>query len=267
MYSFNYHRPQALKDAKALLEQAEAAKLLAGGQTFIPTMKQRLAQPSDLIDLSAVDGLDRIEETDGGLVIGAMTRHADVAASELVLRSIPALAYLAGHIGDRQVRHRGTIGGSICNNDPSADYPSALLALAAVVETDRRRIGADEFFVDMFETALEPDEIVTAVHFPRPDRAGYGKFPNPASRYAVVGVFIAERAGAVRVAVTGAASSVFRMTEMERALEADFAPQALDGIEVAADELNEDMHASAAYRAHLVGVMARRAVAMATGVA
>jgi carbon-monoxide dehydrogenase medium subunit len=260
MYSFNYHRPKSVEDAASLLQTAESPKLLAGGQTFIPTMKQRLAQPSDLIDLGATSGLDRIEEEGGGLLIGAMTTHADVAASELVRRIIPALAHLAGGIGDRQVRNRGTIGGSICNNDPAADYPSALVALRAQVLTDRRQIAADDFFVDMFETALEPDEIVTAVHFPRSDRAAYVKFPNPASRYAVVGVFVAERAGTVRVAVTGAASSVFRETAMERALEENFAPEALEGMRVLPDRLNNDMHATAEYRAHLVSVMAKRAV-------
>jgi carbon-monoxide dehydrogenase medium subunit len=260
MYSFNYCRPQTVEEARSLLQSLESPKLLAGGQTFIPAMKQRLAQPSDLIDLGAIAELRGIRQESDRLIIGAMTPHAEVAASVLVRELIPAVAGLAGNIGDRQVRHRGTIGGSISNNDPAADYPSALLALGAKVGTDRREIGAEEFFVDMFETALEPDEIVIEVRFPRPLRAAYAKFPNPASRYATVGVFVAQFAHGVRVAVTGAASSVFRATDLEAALNADFSPAALEGIEADPGQLNGDMHASAEYRANLINVMARRAV-------
>ncbi|MEK0082789.1 FAD binding domain-containing protein [Benzoatithermus flavus] len=260
MYNFTYHRPKSLAEAAALLAQSEDAKLMAGGQTYLPTLKQRLAQPSDIIDLGAVAELKGIKEEAGGITIGAMTRHADVAHSEVVRRVIPALAALAEDIGDPQVRHRGTIGGSISNNDPAADYPAAVVALNATVRTNKREIPADQFFTGMFETALERDEIVTAVHFPKPEKAAYVKFPNPASRYAVVGVFVARTGGAVRVAVTGAAPCVFRWTEAEQALGSSFTPSALDNAGIDADNLNNDIHASAEYRAHLVKVMAKRAV-------
>lgn len=261
MYSFEYHHPSSVTEAASLLGRSEDAKLLAGGQTLIPTLKQRLAQPSDIIDLGRIPDIRGIREEAGGLTIGAMTPHAEVASSETVGRVIPALAALALGIGDRQVRNRGTIGGSICNNDPSADYPSALVALGATVRTDKREISAEDFFTGMFETALEAGEIVTAVHFPKPGRAAYAKFPNPASRYAVVGVFVAETGGAVRVAVTGAGPVVFRATAMEEALSRSFTADALDGVEVPSDELNSDIHAGARYRAHLIKVMAKRAVA------
>lgn len=261
MYSFEYHHPTSVADAAALLGRSEDAKILAGGQTLIPTLKQRLAQPSDLIDLGRIPDIRSIREEAGGITVGAMAPHAEVAASEAVNRVIPALAALALGIGDRQVRNRGTIGGSICNNDPSADYPAALVALGATVRTDRREIAAEDFFTGMFETALDPGEIVTAVHFPKPGRAAYAKFPNPASRYAMVGVFVAEAGGAVRVAVTGAAPVVFRATGMEEVLGRTFSADALDGVEVPSDDLNNDIHASARYRAHLVKVMAKRAVA------
>lgn len=260
MYSFKYRRAQSVSEAVELLRELDAPKLLAGGQTLIPTMKQRLAQPSDLIDLGGLEELKGIREEGGGLTIGAMTRHAEVAASELVQRVIPALADLADGIGDRQVRNRGTLGGSICNNDPAADYPSAVLALGAEVRTDRRTIAGDAFFVGMFETALEPDEVVVAVHFPKPLRAAYAKFPNPASRYATVGVFVARFDDAVRVAVTGAAPCVFRAEALEQALTRDFTPSAIDDVEVDPSPLNSDMHATAEYRANLIKVMARRAV-------
>lgn len=260
MYGFDYHRPGSVAEAASLLGKSEDAKAMAGGQTLIPTLKQRLAQPSDLIDLGAIEELRTITEDADGLTIGATTRHAEVAASPVVLRVVPALAHLAEGIGDRQVRNRGTIGGSICNNDPSADYPAALVGLGATVRTNKREIAAEDFFTGMFETALEPDEIVTAVRFPKADRAAYAKFPNPASRYAMVGVFVAQRGTEVRVAVTGAGPGVFRLPEMEAALARSFTPAALDGIAVDAGELNGDLHASPEYRAHLVGVMARRAV-------
>ncbi len=265
MYAFEYHRPASVAEAVRLLREKPEAKLLAGGHTLIPTLKQRLAQPSDLVDLGGIAELRGIREEGGALVIGAATPHGEVETSDLVRRTIPALAHLAGEIGDPQVRNRGTIGGSIANNDPAADWPAAVLGLGATVRTDRREIAADDFFTGMFETALEADEIVTAVVFPRPRRAAYAKFPNPASRYAMVGVFVAETDGGVRVAVTGAAPCVFRLTALERALAANFAPEAVDGVTVDASELNSDIHASADYRAHLVKVMAKRAIASALG--
>jgi aerobic carbon-monoxide dehydrogenase medium subunit len=260
MYNFNYHRPSSVADAAALLASHEDAKLLAGGHTYLPTLKQRLAQPSDLIDLGAIAELKGIKEEAGGLTIGAMTRHADVAGSAVVKRVIPSLAGLAELIGDPQVRNRGTIGGSISNNDPAADYPGALLALGATVRTNKREIPADAFFSGMFETALGRDEIVTAVHFPKPDKGAYAKFPNPASRYSMAGVYVARTGGTVRVAVTGAGPTAFRWVEAENALAQDFSAKALDNLKVAADGLNSDIHASAEYRAHLIKVMAKRAV-------
>ncbi|MFL5336847.1 MAG: FAD binding domain-containing protein [Geminicoccaceae bacterium] len=260
MYNFNYHRPSSVADATALHASHEDAKLLAGGHTYLPTLKQRLAQPSDLIDLGAVAELKGIREEAGGLTIGAMTRHADVAHSDVVKRVIPSLAALAELIGDPQVRNRGTIGGSISNNDPAADYPGALLALGATVRTDKREIPADAFFTGMFETALGRDEIVTAVHFPRPEKGAYAKFPNPASRYSMVGVYVARIGGTVRVAVTGAGPTAFRWVDAENALARDFSAKAIDGLTIAADGLNSDIHASAEYRAHLIKVMAKRAV-------
>lgn len=261
MYSFEYHRPLSLADAAALLQGREDAKLLAGGQTLLPTLKQRLAQPTDLIDLGRIPDLRGICAEGDGVAIGAGVTHHEVRYDPTVKATIPALAELAGLIGDPQVRNRGTLGGSIANNDPAADYPAALLALGATVRTDRREIAARDFFTGLFETALDPGEIVVAVHFPRPERAKYTKFRNPASRYAVVGVFVAVIGGGVRVAVTGAGACVFRWTEAERALAADFSPAALDGLTVDASDLNSDLHASAEYRAHLVRVMAQRAVA------
>lgn len=260
MYDFNYHRPKSLAEAARLLAGKDDAKLVAGGMTLIPTLKQRLARPTDLVDLTAIAELRGIKRDGNALVIGAMTPHADVAASAEVKKAIPALAHLADLIGDPQVRNRGTLGGSISNADPAADYPAGVVGLGATVVTNNRKIAADEFFKGLFETALEPGEIVTSVSFPVPEKAGYAKFPNPASRYAVVGVFVARTGGGVRVAVTGAGPSVFRAKEMEAALAKDFSPKALDGIKVAAKGLNSDIHASAEYRAHLVGVMAKRAV-------
>ncbi len=263
MYEFDYHRPSSLDEALAKLKDGDDAKLLAGGMTLLPTMKQRLAAPSDLIDLSGIDGLNGIRVNGDTLTIGAMTCHANVAASEDVQKTIPALAHLAGHIGDPQVRHRGTIGGSIANADPAADYPAGVLGLNATVETNARQIAADDFFVDLFETALEEGEIIKAVHFAVPEQAGYLKFENPASGYAMVGVMVAKFGGDVRVAVTGAGPSAIRIAEMETALSGNFTPEAVAGISIPADGLNSDMHASAEYRAHLVTVMAKRAVAAA----
>jgi carbon-monoxide dehydrogenase medium subunit len=265
MYDFTYHKPASLADAAKTLKSAEDGKLMAGGMTLIPTLKQRLAHPSDVIDLGQIAELKGIKREGNAIVIGAMTRHADVAASDIVRGAIPALAHLADGIGDPQVRNRGTIGGSIANADPAADYPSAVVALGATVRTDRRTIAGDDFFKGLFETALDEGEIVTAVSFPIPEKAAYMKFPNPASRYAIVGVFVARTGGGVRVAVTGAGPSVFRVAAMEQALAKSFSPDAIKDIHVKADDLNSDIHASAEYRAHLVTVMARRAVAAAVG--
>ncbi len=268
MYNFTYHRATGLRHATNLLEKSEEAKLLAGGQTLLPTMKQRLASPSDLIDLNQVEGMAGIEGTARNVVIGAMTRHADVAHSPVVREHIPALAELAGMIGDPAVRHRGTIGGSIANNDPNADYPAACLGLGATVVTTKRRIDADDYFKGLFETALEPDEIIREVSFPIPKKAAYQKFRNPASRFALVGVFVARRPSEVRVAVTGAgASGVFRVPAFEEALKSRFVPKSLEGLTIPADGLAGDIHGSAEYRAHLVGVLARRAVAAANAAA
>ena len=263
MYEFNYRRASSVSDAMASLAQSEDASYLAGGMTLIPVLKFRLAGPSDVIDLAGLSELKGIRTGDGAVAIGAMTTHATVAASAEVRQAIPALADLAESIGDPQVRNRGTIGGSIANADPAADYPAAVLGLGATVHTDSRTIAGDDFFTGMFETALEPGELVTAVSFPVPERAAYMKFPNPASRYAIVGVMVSQGSEGIRVAVTGAGSSAFRVVEMEQALAANFAQEAVADISVSADGLNEDLHASAEYRAHLVTVMAKRAVAAA----
>jgi carbon-monoxide dehydrogenase medium subunit len=262
MYNFNYLRPASVADAAKAAGGADA-KLLAGGQTLLPTMKQRLAQPSDLIDLGAIAELKGIKMDGNNLVIGAMTTHAEVAKSSAVKGAIPALAVLADGIGDPQVRNRGTIGGSISNSDPAADYPAGLVGLGATVVTNKRKIAADDFFKGMFETALDPGEIVTAVSFPKPDKAAYMKFPQPASRFALVGVFVSKSGSNVRVAVTGAGPKVFRQADMEKALAANFSADSIKGVKVASAGLNSDIHGSADYRAHLVGVMARRAVAAA----
>ncbi len=261
MYSFNYVKAKSLKEAGELLGANEEAKLLAGGMTLIPTLKTRLAQPSHLIDIAGLAELSGIEAKDGWLRIGAATRHCEVAGSAIVRKEIPALAALAETIGDPQVRNSGTLGGSVANNDPAADYPAGVLGLAATVVTTRREIAADKFFQGMFATALEPGEIIVRVAFPVPKRAAYGKFPHPASGYAMAGVFIAETAGAVRVAVTGAGPGVFRWEAAEAALKKEMSAKALDAVELAADDLNEDIHASREYRANLVRVMAKRAVA------
>jgi carbon-monoxide dehydrogenase medium subunit len=263
MYAFAYHHPTNLAGAIAALAH-EDAKLLAGGQTLIPTMKQRLAAPASLVDLRLVAELVGVASEGDILQIGAMTRHADVAGSSVVRAAIPALADLAGGIGDPAVRNRGTIGGSLANNDPAADYPAAVLALGATVVTNARQIAAGDFFRGLFETSLQPDEIITQVRFPIPEKAAYVKFRNPASRYALVGVFVAKTAAGARVAVTGAGDSgVFRVKSFEEALDADFSAAALEGRNVPAAGLNADLHADADYRAHLIGVLARRAVAAA----
>jgi carbon-monoxide dehydrogenase medium subunit len=260
MYDFTYQRPQSVADAANALKNAEDGKFLSGGQTLLPTMKQRLAMPSDLIDLTSIPELKGITVNSDSLVIGAAETHASVAASADVAKVLPALADLAGQIGDPHVRHRGTLGGSVANNDPNADYPAAVLALGATVHTSQRKIAADDFFVDVFETALEPDEIITAIEFPLPRKAGYAKFAHPASRYALVGVFVARFDTGVRLAVTGAGPGVFRVDEMEAALGQNFSPEALADIKIDADGLNADLQGSAEYRAHLITVMAKRAV-------
>lgn len=260
MQDFEYQKPKTVTEAGDAFNAQSDGSFLAGGQTLIPVLKQGLAMPSGLIDLAGIEDLQGITATESTLTVGAMTTHARVAASPEVQKAIPALAGLAGGIGDPQVRNRGTLGGSLANNDPSADYPAAVLALSAVVVTDKRRIPADGFFTGMFETALDEGELITDVEFLVAERAAYAKFPNPASRYAVAGVFVARVDGAVRVAVTGAGPGVFRAAEMEAALDKDFQADALEGIAVSEADLIADIHASAGYRAHLIGVMAGRAV-------
>ncbi len=265
MYAFEFKSPSSIGEAKQMLASATDGQLLAGGHTLLPTLKQRLASASDLISLAGIDELSGISVADGKVTIGAMMTHTEVASSDQVTQAIPALAALAGGIGDPQVRNCGTIGGSIANNDPAADYPAALVGLGATVNTDSRAVAADEFFTDMFETALGDGEIIKSVSFPIPALAAYCKFANPASRYAIVGVFVAQSpVAAARVAVTGAGPCVFRVNEMEQALSRTFLASSIDAISVAADGLNEDIHASAEYRAHLVQVMAKRAVAKAS---
>jgi len=260
MYDFAYHRPKSLAEAAAALKGKSEGRVMSGGMTLIPTLKQRLAKPSDVVDLNGIKELAGIKVEGNGVTIGGMTRHADVASSADVKAAIPALAHLAGHIGDPAVRNRGTIGGSVANNDPAADYPAAVVALNATITTNTRKIAADDFFKGLFETALEDGELITAISFPKVEKPGYMKFPNPASRYAMVGAFVAKTAGGVRVAVTGAGSCVFRVKAMEDALSKNFSSDAIKDIKVPADGLNSDIHGSAEYRAHLVTVMARRAV-------
>jgi carbon-monoxide dehydrogenase medium subunit len=260
MNEFAYHRPDSLAAASALLRANAEGKIIAGGQSLLGAMKLGLAAPAALIDLARIRELRGIGADGSGLRIGAMTTHAEVAAAAEVRRSIPALARLADGIGDPAVRSRGTLGGSLANNDPAADYPAAVLALGATVETDRRTIAADDFFRGLYETALEPDELIVAVRFPRVEKAGWAKFEQPASRFALVGVFVSRRGGAVRVAVTGAASCVFRAPALEAALARDWSPQACESVTISADGLNRDLHASPEYRAHLIRVLAKRAV-------
>jgi carbon-monoxide dehydrogenase medium subunit len=264
MYQFNYTKAGSQDDAISAAGSAEDPKFLAGGMTLIPTLKQRLAQPSDLIDLAGIDGMVGITDNGDSITIGAMTRHVDVANSDLVKNKIPALASLASHIGDPQVRNRGTIGGSIANNDPAADYPAAVLGLNATIVTNKREIAADDFFDGLFTTALEEDELLTAVKFPVADKAGYAKFPNPASRYALVGVMVAQTGGETRVAVTGASQDgVFRASDIESALSGNWSADSAKVVKMSDDGLNTDIHASAEYRAHLISVMASRAVTAA----
>jgi carbon-monoxide dehydrogenase medium subunit len=260
MYSFNYSKAKSVAEASAAAAKSDDVKVLAGGQSLIAAMKLRLAKPSDLIDLGNVPELRGIKVEGNGVTIGAMMRHAEVAKSPEVKKAIPALAALAFGIGDRQVRNMGTIGGSVANNDPAADYPAGVVALNATIQTNKRKIAADDFFKGMYETALAQGELITAITFPAPKRAAYMKFKNPASRYAIVGVFVADTGSGVRVAVTGAGASVFRVPEMEKALAAKFAPESVAGIKIPDKDLNSDIHAKADYRAHLVTVMAKRAV-------
>jgi aerobic carbon-monoxide dehydrogenase medium subunit len=263
MYSVNYHRATSVADAVKLAKKGDA-KYLSGGMTLIPAMKQRLAAPSDLVDLSHIGELKGIKVSGKTVTIGAATTHAEVASNEKIRKVCPALAHLAGHIGDPHVRNMGTIGGSIANNDPAADYPAAMLALDATIVTNKRQIPAGKFFSGLFETALKEDEIVTAVTFTAPAKAGYSKFPNPASRYAVTGVFVAKGKDGVRAAVTGAGEDgVFRSKEIEARLSKKFDASALEDLAIPADGLMSDIHASAEYRANLIAVMARRAVGAA----
>ncbi|HEY1427232.1 MAG TPA: xanthine dehydrogenase family protein subunit M [Caulobacteraceae bacterium] len=262
MRDFAYHRPTSAQEAVRLRQGAADGAYLAGGMTLIPTLKQRLADPSDLVDLGALSDLVGVRTEGGALVIGAMTRHAAVAASPDVRRAIPALAQLAGGIGDPQVRNRGTIGGSVANSDPAADYPAAVIALGATIRTDRREIAAGDYFKDLFTTALESGELIREVAFPVPRRAAYRKFPHPASRYAVAGVFVADFGTAdIRVGVTGAGPCAFRATSLEQALAARLDATALDGAAIDSSHFNSDLAASAEFRAQLVRTMARRAVA------
>ncbi|HJP50013.1 MAG: xanthine dehydrogenase family protein subunit M [Pseudomonadales bacterium] len=260
MYDFSHQKVSSVAGAVAAIQNAEDGKFIAGGQTMLPTMKHRLASPSDLIDLGGITELNGINVDGDVVIIGAMTTHAAVAASSEVQNTIPALAQLAGNIGDPAVRNRGTIGGSIANNDPAADYPAAVIALDAVVKTSKREIPGNEFFTGMFETALEEDEIITAVMFSKPDVAAYMKFENPASRYAIVGVFVARAGDSVRVGITGATPCAHRGIKLEESLNADFSGKAIEGVEIPVEKMNSDIHASAEYRAHLVKVMAKRAV-------
>ena len=261
MYQFEHHKSSSVEQATSLHQQASEGLYLAGGMTLIPSMKLRLSSPSDLIDLSAIPELSGISVTDSGLRVGAMTCHNDVAQDS----NIPALAHLASLIGDNQVRNRGTIGGSLANSDPAADYPAAVVGLGATIHTNRRDIDGDNYFVDLFETALDEGELITGVTFPLPNRAAYAKFPNPASRYAVVGVMVVDTNAGIRVGVTGAGACAFRASSFEQALSTDFSASALDGIVVDHSEFNDDIHASAEYRGHLVSVMAKRAVSQITG--
>jgi aerobic carbon-monoxide dehydrogenase medium subunit len=264
MYAFKYHQPKTVRQAANLLAKFPEAKVLAGGHSLVPVMKLRLASPSDIIDINNVEGLSGIEVKGRAVVIGAMTRHYEVANSKELKEALPALANVPGSIGDPHVRHRGTIGGSIANNDPNADYPAACLGLGATIITNKRRIAADDFFTGMFSTALEPDEIITKLSFPIAKKAAYEKFKHPASGFALVGVFVSKRGSDIRVAVTGAGSNgVFRVTSFEEALKKRFSPKSIEGMTVPADGMNSDIHASAEYRAHLIGVLARRALAAA----
>jgi aerobic carbon-monoxide dehydrogenase medium subunit len=260
MYDFEYQRATSVDDATAKHGAGEDARFLAGGMTLVPVLKQRLDQPSDVVDLGDLDDIRGITENGGSIVIGAMTTHHAVNSSDLVASKIPALAHLAGTIGDQMVRNRGTIGGSLANNDPAASYPSAVLALNATIKTNNREIAADDFFTGMFDTALDEGELILSVSFPIPDEAGYKHFPNPASRFPIVGSFVAKSSNGVRVAITGAGPCAFRVIEFEDALGGNYSPDAIKEIKVSDNGLNTDIHASAEYRAHLINVMTRRAM-------
>ena len=263
MHQTNYHRPSSVDEAAALFAKGSDAKYLAGGHTLLPVMKQRLASPTDLIDLARIKELVGIEATGDTLTIKAATTYFAILSSADVKKAIPALVSLTDVLGDPAVRYRGTIGGSIANNDPAADYPAAVLALGATVKTNKRSIAADQFFQGLFSTALEDGEIITQVSFPIPAKAGYSKMRHPASRFALTAVFVAKtKAGEVRVAATGASQNgVMRVPAIEAALKANWSPGALDSVKIAADGLLADIHGSAAYRANLIKVMAQRAVA------
>ncbi|MEZ5644046.1 MAG: xanthine dehydrogenase family protein subunit M [Burkholderiaceae bacterium] len=263
MYAFAYEKPASLADVVARI--AAGGQALAGGQTLIASMKQRLAQPETLVDLGGVAELKGIRREGPAITIGAMTRHEDVAGSAEVQQAIPALAHLAGHIGDRQVRAMGTLGGSIANNDPSACYPSAVLGLGATIVTDRREIPADDYFQGMYATALDGGELIRAIRFPIPRKAAYAKFRQPASRFALVGVFVAQFDTGVRVAITGCGNGVFRHAGLEAALSGSFVPEAVAGVTIDDSDISADLHASAAYRAHLITVQTQVAVRQANG--
>jgi aerobic carbon-monoxide dehydrogenase medium subunit len=265
MYQTIYHRASSVDEATSLFAKGSEAKFLAGGQTLLPVMKQRLASPSDVIDLGKIKELIGIEAAGDTLTIKAATPHYDVATSDAAKKAIPALAYLASLIGDPAVRYRGTIGGSIANNDPAADYPAALLALGATVKTNKRSIPAEDFFKGLFTTALEDGEIITAVSFPVPAKAGYAKMRHPASRFALTAVFVAQtKSGEIRVAATGASQSgVMRVPAIEAALKANWSPTAIDGVNISSSNLLADIHGTAEYRANLIKVMAQRAVTAA----
>jgi carbon-monoxide dehydrogenase medium subunit len=265
MYSLSYVKAKSVKEAVAFLARNPEAKLMSGGMTLIPTLKQRLAKPTHVVDIARLAELRGIAVKGGKLVVGAATRHQEVASSAVVKKAVPAVAYTASLIGDPQVRNRGTIGGSLANNDPAADYPAAVLGLGATVVTTKRSIAADDFFQGLFTTALEEGEVILRIEFPLPKRAAYCKFHHPASGYAMAGVFIAQTAGGVRVAVTGAGPGVFRWKEAEVALSQNFKPAALEGLKLDASGLNTDIHADREYRANLVRVMAKRALAKLTG--
>jgi carbon-monoxide dehydrogenase medium subunit len=262
MYDFAYHKPSSIADAVKILSADPEARPLSGGQTLLPALKHRLNKPSAIVDLSGIAELRGVKRDGSKVVIGALTTHREIAGSPEVKAAIPPLARMAEHIGDVQVRNRGTLGGSVANNDPAADYPAAVLALTATIVTDKRRIAADDFFQGMFTTALEPGELLVAIEFPVPQKAGYAKMRNPASRYVMAGAFVAKLSdGSVRVAINGAGPGVFRQAEMEKALAASWSPDAVANIQQSPDGLNSDIHGSAEYRAHLVMVMAKRAVA------
>ncbi|GAA0579501.1 xanthine dehydrogenase family protein subunit M [Craurococcus roseus] len=264
MYDFAYHKPTSIADAVKLLSADEDARPISGGQSLLPALKHRLNRPSSLVDLSGIAELKGVKRDGDTIRVGALTKHIEVQNSPEIKSAIPALSHMASILGDIQVRNRGTMGGSVANNDPAADYPSAVLGLGATVVTDKRRIAADDFFQGMFTTALEPGELLVAIEFPVPEKAGYAKMRNPASRYVMAGVFVAKtKGGEVRVAVNGAGPGVFRQAEMERALTANWAPDAVANIKQPSEGLNSDIHGSAEYRAHLVTVMAKRAVAEA----